>query len=138
MGIADVWDDEGHVDVVHNEWAAGTQRVVARLTLRDGQIQIDEPHPANWGARLLLGYSLPDGTTADPVDDPIRFLTGLHLHLGGDYLLATEPHLAADCPFAADILVMSPTPVPPAADHATHRESRSMGRRSGAGELHAG
>jgi hypothetical protein len=109
MEQADRWDGEYHVDLVHTEWAAGTQSLLIRLSLRGDHIELDRPDPADWSSRVLLRYSLPDGSTADPLVHPARFLNGLHTHLSGDYLVASEPHLASDCPFAADgILPMAP------------------------------
>jgi hypothetical protein len=135
MEIADGWDGESHVDVVHTEWAAGTQALLVRLLLRDDRVAVDGPDPANWGSRLLLAYSLPDGSTADPFAQPVGFLTGLHSHLCGDYLVASEPHRASDCPFAAgSVLPMAPVE---ASNSATGERARRHGRGSRSRELRA-
>jgi hypothetical protein len=135
MEIAEGWDGEDHVDLVHNQWAAGKQTLLARLTLRDGHVHVDDADPGAWRETLLLTYRLPDGSAVDPDSHPGRFLNGLHTHLSGDYLLASKPHRLSECRFVADSLLMPPADA--GSHQPAHGPSRSSGRGPRSRELHA-
>ncbi len=85
-----------HVDVVKNEWLAGFQVVVARVCDDGGTVQIKAAKP-EWEA-LIEKYR-----DAEASSD--AFIGGLHEHLHGDYLFATEPHDETECPFHGDVIL---------------------------------
>jgi hypothetical protein len=82
-----------HVDVVQNKWSAGTQNRVARVELgQGGEITV---HSDDHWDRLVRDAL--DGIDADSPDGLLRGLAG---HFTSDYVFATEPHDANECPFA--------------------------------------
>ncbi len=87
-----------HVDVVKNEWLAGFQVVVARVCDDGGKLRINAANP-EWEA-LVERYH-----TAAEDASPSAFVDGLHEHLQGDYLFATEPHELEACPFHGDVIL---------------------------------
>jgi hypothetical protein len=88
-----------HVDVVKNEWLAGYQLVVARVSTRDASgIDIDAREP--WDA-LVERYRRESGLDGE------AFVASLHEHLHGDYLFATRPHGEEECPFHAMVVPLS-------------------------------
>jgi hypothetical protein len=82
-----------HVDVVQNKWSAGTQNRVARVELgQSGEITVfGDQH---WD-RLVR-----DALERIDADSPNGLLRGLAGHFTSDYVFATEPHVASECPFA--------------------------------------
>jgi hypothetical protein len=91
-----------HVEVIQNEWAAGSQRVVGRVTVNGtGGVQVEAAEEAPWSSVLV--ESLRDPGTGDELSaksDPERFVRSLHLLLHGDYLFATEAHEDGECEYA--------------------------------------
>jgi len=82
-----------HVELIQNEWAAGRQLVVARVTLEDnGRLKFESADDDVWGPVAFRSFV--DQATGDEVSpkEPERFIRALHEHLNGDYLFATEPH----------------------------------------------
>jgi hypothetical protein len=82
-----------HVDIVKNEWLAGYQLVVARLSDENGQLRIDALD--EWRS-LVERYRSESG-----INDDMAFMESLHETLKGDYLFATEPHDEQACAFHA-------------------------------------
>ena len=83
-----------HVEVIQNEWAAGQQRVVARLVLNGtGALEVESDDLPTWRPITMRPFF--DGTAGreiSPDADAEAFITLLHNHLRGDYLFATEAH----------------------------------------------
>jgi hypothetical protein len=96
-----------HVELIQNEWAAGQQRVVARLTLNGGgEIQIESTDDEVWREIVLRPFrDSHSGRDVSPEENPEAFLLGLHDHLRGDYLFATEPHSEDQCDLAVGMTV---------------------------------
>src|SRR5215216_6256300 len=100
---------EQHVDVVKNEWLAGFQHMVARVTLDEtGKVAVQTADEA-WREIVLR----PVGDV-DPERDPEAFLHNLAGAIHGTYLFATDVHDDANCPFARDLVV------PIHSDHIKH------------------
>jgi hypothetical protein len=89
-----------HVDVVKNEWLAGYQVVVARLSLKAGIIDVDA-RDAEYREVALR----PVGGI-DPEADPEGFLRALADHVHGSYLFATELHDDGSCPYKGMVVPM--------------------------------
>lgn len=82
-----------HVDVVQNDWANGAQRVVARLWLDSGHLEVvadDE----QW-----KDVALRPTAHLHPDLDPERFFNELGHHFAGSYSFATLPHHGDECPY---------------------------------------
>jgi hypothetical protein len=88
-----------HVDVVKNEWLAGFQFVVARVSVDDGALRIDSADPSVWEPIILRPVVSPMGEF-HPEKDPQAFVEHLADGIHGTYLFATEPHAAQACPFS--------------------------------------
>jgi hypothetical protein len=82
-----------HVDVVENKWSAGTRKRAARVELAQGG-EISVEGDDHWH-RLV--HDALDRIDADSPDGRLR---GLASHFTSDYVFATEPHDASECPFA--------------------------------------
>lgn len=82
-----------HVDVVKNEWLAGLQHVVARVTIDDAGLVAIDTQDDVWREIVLRG-----GEPASP-DEVRGFLEHLAEAIHGSYLFATGVHDDADCPF---------------------------------------
>jgi hypothetical protein len=98
-----------HVDIVHNQWSAGTQSIEARVSVTDGKVRFRGVLAAQWRQRLVeksVEAGLPD-----PVTEPELFVASLHDRYDNDYFFATEPHDRGQCPFGSKRVVqMSGTP----------------------------
>lgn len=89
-----------HIDVVKNEWLAGFQHVVARVSVEHGQVEIDSPEPETWEAVILRPLQTSDGEElVHPQKDPEEFLRLLPQRIHGTYLFATDVHSDEVCPF---------------------------------------
>ncbi len=101
-----------HVDVVKNEFLAGYQEVVARLSLDNKNIRFDSGDPETWRPIVLQPFAL-RGTkrVLDPENAPGDFLTQLSSHLNDTYLFATEPHPVDECPYASGRASLNPARV---------------------------
>ncbi len=89
-----------HVDVVKNEFLAGYQEVVARLSIADKRIQFESSDPVTWKPIVIRPFVIRG--TKEPIDPeaaPNDFLTRLSKHLNDTYLFATEPHSVDACPY---------------------------------------
>jgi hypothetical protein len=90
-----------HVELIQNEWAAGRQLVVARVTLNGtGDVHVESGDDDLWPPVALRPFV--DRETGDelaPASDPERFLRSLHSSLAGDYLFATEAHEEGECEY---------------------------------------
>lgn len=100
-----------HVDLVKNEWLAGYQVVVARITLSGGAIKV-EAQDADYREVALR----PVGGI-DPETDPEGFLNTLAEHVHGSYLFATEPHQDDACKFKGMVV-----PIASQSDRLRHPE----------------
>ena len=81
-----------HVDVIKNEWLAGTRKRLAWVEASvGGRITVHGDRADHWREQLerILGHPL-EGSDV---------LTELHAKLGGTALWATEPHEEASCPY---------------------------------------
>ena len=89
-----------HVELIQNEWAAGQQRVVAKVFLNGtGEVHV-EAIGDGWEHIALKPFIDPDtGLEVTVADQPERFVRALHRHLSGDYLFATEAHEDGECEF---------------------------------------
>jgi hypothetical protein len=106
-----------HVEILRNEWSAGRQRVLARLSVNGGAVRYDGDE--QW--EKLLPETFHDPATGESVlqRDGVPYLNALHRYLNGDYVFATEAHEEGECEFeiGAEIPLepaagMTPTPVP--------------------------
>jgi hypothetical protein len=90
-----------HVELIQNEWAAGQQRVVAKLVLSgSSELQLETDDEETWGALALKPFRHPDtGREISPTADPELFVRSLHRHLNGDYIFATEAHEEGECEY---------------------------------------
>jgi hypothetical protein len=89
-----------HVDLIKNEWLAGYQLMVARVSLDDqGKLAVDTADQA-WREIVLR----PVGEW-DPEKDPEAFLRHLPDAIHGSYLFATPAHEDDGCPFRAGAVV---------------------------------
>jgi hypothetical protein len=89
-----------HVELIQNEWAAGQQRVVAKLVLNGSQHVEVSAVSEIWEPIALKPFIDPDtGREVSPQDEPERFVLALHRHLNGDYLFATQAHDDGDCEY---------------------------------------
>lgn len=105
-----------HVDVVKNEWLAGYQVVVARLSVIDGRIEVDSPQPDRWRAFLLRPLvDVKSGESLYPEKDPEHFLEALSVHVNGTYLFATEVHSVEECPYEGVVVPMQAVSLRPRA-----------------------
>lgn len=92
-----------HVDVTEPDWAAGVERLAARLVLQGNEVEIVEVSRADLSLKLLS--PIPDGfgELVGPDDDPKLFLTRLAERLSdGSYVRALAPHTDFECPFGAE------------------------------------
>jgi hypothetical protein len=89
-----------HVDVVKNEFLAGYQEVVARLSIADKGLKFESSDPETWRPIVLRPFVIRGGKhEVDPDAEPGDFMTKLSSHLNDTYLFATEPHSVDNCPF---------------------------------------
>ena len=90
-----------HVEVIQNEWAAGTQRVVGRLTLNGtGDVRVESTGDASWSSTILDPFRDPEtGLEVSPQSDAETFVRRLHVSVNGDYLFATEAHEEGECEY---------------------------------------
>src|SRR3954452_22765899 len=76
-----------HVELIQNEWAAGQQRVVAKVVLNGARAVQVEALSEIWEPIALAPFTDPDtGLEVSPEAEPERFVRALHRHLSGDYL----------------------------------------------------
>jgi hypothetical protein len=90
-----------HVDIVKNEWLAGFQVLVARVTVEDGDIHVVTSDP-KW--EEVVRRPILDRATGDTVNsakDPQHFLESLPSAITSSYLFATAPHPQDKCPFGS-------------------------------------
>lgn len=101
-----------HIDIVEPDFQKGCQVRVANLSIAGGRYDLVSADPARW-VRVLGLEAAP--ALAD--DASVRqFLERVAARLRGDYLFATEPHEAGNCPFVnGDSVPMAAVPVPQAA-----------------------
>ncbi len=90
-----------HVDVIQPDWAAGIERLAARLVLNGRGVEVtDSPDPDTWTEKLLL--PIPDGfgEIVGPEGDPKLFLHAfVGRHIAGTYIYALPLHELSECPF---------------------------------------
>jgi hypothetical protein len=95
-----------HVDVIKNEWLAGTQHRLAWVETNEaGHVTVHGDQPDHWRLQLerIIGHAL-EGSGV---------LNELHEKLSGTALSATEPHDSTSCPFRdAEHASLQGTPVP--------------------------
>lgn len=91
-----------HVDVIETDWAAGVERLAARLVLNGKDVELtDSPEPEAWARKLLAPVPDGFGGMLEPQADPKLFLTLLVDRLAhGSYVRAFAPHEEYECPFA--------------------------------------
>lgn len=105
-----------HVDVVWNEWAAGRQSVVARVTLQGGKVSVESPDPKTWREVVLRPLRDPKSGAVITADgEPDQFVAALAEQLHGSHLFATEPHDEQTCPFPdqQQTRIETGVPIPP-------------------------
>jgi hypothetical protein len=89
-----------HVDLVKNEWGAGTQVRVACVTERDGQTEVEVAQPEYFD---LLQRPLVDETTGHEIfiekGIPDEVFPSLVRTFNNEYLFATPPHRWENCHF---------------------------------------
>src|SRR5206468_263386 len=90
-----------HVELIQNEWLAGRQLVVARLTLNGrGEVRLESADDDVWQPVAMRAFvDRETGREIAPEREPERFLRSLHDHLAGDYLFATEAHEQGECEY---------------------------------------
>lgn len=88
---------ETHVDVIKNEWLAGYQLVVARVSSGELGLHVDAPDQ-EW-IELVRRYRDEQG-----VRDDAAFMESLHERMNGDYLFATPAHPVDECPFPRPVI----------------------------------
>ncbi len=88
-----------HVDVVQNDWLAGTQRVVARLWIERGSIRFESADEPTWRPILIREIADPETGKVVSPSDPGTFLEVLARSLHGTYLFATTPHAKGESIF---------------------------------------
>lgn len=101
-----------HVDVVKNEWLAGFQHVVARVSIENGDVRVDTDNHDLWDPIVLRPFPDPQSGNEVRPEQGEEFVGRLHEQIRGDYLFATELHDEAACPFH-DRLVIPIEPVEP-------------------------
>jgi hypothetical protein len=90
-----------HVDVVKNEFLAGYQELVARLSIEDKELRFESWDADIWRPIVLRPFVMRGSKNViDPDSDPGDFLKQLSSHLNDTYLFATEPHSVQNCPYA--------------------------------------
>jgi hypothetical protein len=93
-----------HVDVIETDWAAGVERLAARLVLNGDGVELRDVREASWGDKLL--QPIPDGfgEMVGPRQDAKYFLHLLVDRLEhGSYVRAFAPHEEQDCPLGDDL-----------------------------------
>jgi hypothetical protein len=94
-----------HVDIVKNEWLAGFQHVVARVTYADDVVRIDTEDPERWEPIIRRPFTdRESGEQFGPEHGP-EFVLRLHQQIRGDYLFATELHDESNCPYHERLVV---------------------------------
>jgi hypothetical protein len=89
-----------HVDVIQTDWAAGVERLAARLVLNGAGVHIEKSLGEPWRSKLLSPIPNGFGETLEPEDDPKFFLHLLAERLAeGTYVHAFAPHEDSECPF---------------------------------------
>ena len=78
-----------HVDVTGNDWLAGTQSLLARVTFTPDGLEVDSDSP-QWAEHVRATMA----ASSDP--DPFEALACKY---DGMYVWATAPHDDRDCPF---------------------------------------
>jgi hypothetical protein len=95
-----------HVDLFENDWLAGEQRRGARVEVVDGELVLRSNELQRW-ARIL---ELPSPPPRHVTDEVLGYISK---GLQGDYVFATEPHDAYDCPYPDVISIQKPGAVAP-------------------------
>jgi hypothetical protein len=89
-----------HAEIIQNEWAAGLQRVVARVVFSDNHLSVEADDLDTWEPIALKPFrEFETGVELSPAENPEGFIRHLHEHLNGDYLFATEAHAPGDCDY---------------------------------------
>jgi len=96
-----------HVDIVHNQWTAGTQSVEARVSVHAGRLLFRGLLASQWRHRLVDGFA--ESGLPDPIEEPERFVVQLHERYQNDYFFATEPHDRDLCPYGSKRVIQMPT-----------------------------
>jgi hypothetical protein len=93
-----------HVDIVKSEPLAGSERVLARVTLEHGSITIEAEDRDYWEEALTSGVAI------NPTESPEEFLAAVSERFNGTYVFTTEPHDDSDCPYAQTADRLDATP----------------------------
>lgn len=100
-----------HVEIVRNEWSSGRQRIVAKLVL-NGTGAIRAEGSDQWTAVAMKPFVDLETGAELSAEAGEPFLRGLHRHLRGDYLFATEAHDEGECDYRLDEeFWLSPLPI---------------------------
>lgn len=95
-----------HAEIIQNEWAAGVQRVVARVVFADNHVTLETNDAETWEPIALKPFrELETGNEVSPVEEPELFVLHLHEHLNGDYLFATKAHAPGECEYDVGVAV---------------------------------
>ncbi len=100
-----------HIDLIENDWLAGQQRVVAGLSVVRGQYDFRTGDLPRW-ARVLEPAKLPSPAPTDGVEDLLKVVSS---RIQGDYVFATEPHDAEECPYPSVLFLQRPGKAAPKA-----------------------
>ena len=92
------------VDLIENDWSAGEQRVVARLTISRGVPDLNSADIPRWSNLLELQKIK---TPILDADIP-NVLEQIHKRFQGDYLFVTEPHDEDDCRYLDVVHLQAP------------------------------
>jgi hypothetical protein len=99
-----------HVDIIHNQWSAGTQTVEARVSIANGRVRFRGALASQWRNQLVGSFQ--EAGLVDPWDNPEGFVSQLHERYRNDYFFATQPHDRGQCPFARHrVLPMPSVPI---------------------------
>jgi hypothetical protein len=98
-----------HIDVVENDWLAGQQNVVARLTVDDGTYTFESEDPTKWLRVLGLEENPPELRDEQGATE---FLARTAHKLQGTYVFATEPHTPDTCPYPERFALIRAARVP--------------------------
>jgi hypothetical protein len=85
-----------HVDIISNDPLAGQQRVLARLQMNGGPLELHVMSGSNTDEATMWSYLI-SRVRLNPTDDPIAFLEALPGAIDSTYVFASSVHSAAQC-----------------------------------------
>lgn len=98
-----------HIDVFVNDWSSALQRLVARVSLADGELHVETY--GNPSYEEVVRRPIVIAETGEELHDfktPDEFFQALPASFTGSYLSATPIH-GANCPFSTQDVIPFPS-----------------------------